>query len=113
MARSVESSRPILSGVNHNRYSTYSNGTVTTASSTISSCFNDIENGLRRLDDVRLSKQRFEPSAEKTDMIAKLALGAKLERALKRRMSGQDAEFKGVAPLMKVFTLNEKSAISA
>jgi len=31
---------------------------------------------------------------EKTDDMSKLALGAKLERALGRRMSGQDAVFR-------------------
>jgi len=114
MARSVESSRPILSGVKHNRYSTYSHaGTITTQSSTISSAFNDIENGLRRLDDVRLSKQRFEASEEKTDMFAKLALGAKLERALRWRMSGQDAEHKGKMDLVQMLSVNEKAPISA
>lgn len=31
---------------------------------------------------------------EKTENMSKLALGAKLERALGRRMGGQDAEFR-------------------
>ena len=31
------------------------------------------------------------PSAQKTEDLSKLALGAKLERALGRRMGGQDA----------------------
>ncbi|RPA74706.1 hypothetical protein BJ508DRAFT_184299, partial [Ascobolus immersus RN42] len=88
---------------------TYSQQTQT---STISTAFNDIENGLRRLDDVRLSKQRFEASEEKTDMFAKLALGAKLERALRWRMSGQDAEYKGKMDLVQMLSLNEKAPIS-
>jgi hypothetical protein len=105
---------PPQSGVNHNRYSTYSHsGSVKTQTSTISTAFNDIENGLRRLDDARLSKQRFEATEEKADMFAKLALGAKLERALRWRMSGQDAEYKGKLGLVQMLSLNEKAPISA
>lgn len=40
---------------------------------------------------MRLDKQRYVQSAEKTDDFSKLALGAKLQRALDRRMTGQDA----------------------
>lgn len=35
--------------------------------------------------------QRFVPTDEKSDNLNKLALGAKVERALGRRMSSQDA----------------------
>lgn len=38
-----------------------------------------------------LSQQRVTLSDEKTANMNKLALGAKLDRALERRMSGQDA----------------------
>jgi len=38
-----------------------------------------------------LSKQRVILSEEKTANLSKLALGAKLDRALDRRMTGQDA----------------------
>lgn len=38
-----------------------------------------------------LSQQRVVLDEEKTAYFKKLALGAKLERALDRRMSGQDA----------------------
>ncbi|PNS15336.1 hypothetical protein CAC42_2671 [Sphaceloma murrayae] len=47
-----------------------------------------------RMSDQRLEKQRFVPSDKKDDEISTNALGAKLERALGRRMSGQDAVFK-------------------
>ncbi|PSN70436.1 hypothetical protein BS50DRAFT_571664 [Corynespora cassiicola Philippines] len=47
--------------------------------------------GFERLEDKRLVQQRYLLSSEKTDDMSKLALGAKLERALGRRMSGQDA----------------------
>jgi hypothetical protein len=50
--------------------------------------------GFDRLEDKRLVQQRYTPSNEKTDDMSKLALGAKLDRALARRMSSQDAVFR-------------------
>jgi hypothetical protein len=50
--------------------------------------------GFHRLEDQRLVQQRFALSNEKTDDMSKLALGAKLDRALGRRMSSQDAVFR-------------------
>jgi hypothetical protein len=50
--------------------------------------------GFDRLEDKRLVQQRYALSSEKTDDMSKLALGAKLDRALSRRMSGQDAVFR-------------------
>ena len=47
--------------------------------------------GLERLESKRLQQQRYTASTEKTDELSKLALGAKLERALERRMTSQDA----------------------
>lgn len=49
---------------------------------------------LERMQDERLDKQRYVMSNNKTDEVSKLALGAKVERALARRMTGQDATFK-------------------
>ncbi|KAF8422376.1 hypothetical protein EV426DRAFT_166277 [Tirmania nivea] len=89
MPRSLESSMPILV----NRSTTYSY----TPSTTNSICSADelrlaeIESQLKRLEDSRMQKQRFIPSEKKSELISKLALGAKLDRALRRRMSGQDA----------------------
>jgi hypothetical protein len=51
----------------------------------------DIEEGLEKLDDKKLASQRFVLSQERSENLSKLALGAKLERALGRRMGGQDA----------------------
>lgn len=51
----------------------------------------DIEDGLEKLDNKKLASQRFVPSKEKSENLSKLALGAKLERALGRRMGSQDA----------------------
>ena len=50
--------------------------------------------GFDRLEDKRLVQQRYALSSEKTDDMSKLALGAKLDRALARRMSSQDAVFR-------------------
>ena len=61
----------------------------------------DIEDGLEKLDNKKLASQRFVPSQEKSENLSKLALGAKLERALGRRMGSQDAVMrvkKAVAP---------------
>lgn len=50
-----------------------------------------IATGLDRMENKALASQRVMLSEEKTDNMKKLALGAKLERALDRRMSSQDA----------------------
>lgn len=50
--------------------------------------------GLDRLENKRLQQQRYQPTAEKTDHLSKLALGAKVERALGRRMTDQDAQMR-------------------
>lgn len=50
-----------------------------------------LHEGFERLENKPLTKQRFVPTAEKSDNLNKLALGAKVERALGRRMTGQDA----------------------
>jgi len=59
--------------------------------------------GLERLENKPLQAQRFVPTAEKSDNLNKLALGAKVERALGRRMTSQDA-------VMRKPVLNEKAA---
>ncbi|KAL6715613.1 hypothetical protein ACLMJK_006574 [Lecanora helva] len=50
--------------------------------------------GFDRLEQKRLQQQRYTPTTEKTDSLSKLALGAKVERALDRRMTDQDAAFR-------------------
>ena len=47
--------------------------------------------GFDRLESKRLQQQRYDPTPEKSDNLSKLALGAKVERALERRMTDQDA----------------------
>lgn len=45
------------------------------------------------MQDERLERQRYVMSGNKSEEVSKLALGAKVERALARRMVGQDASF--------------------
>lgn len=52
-----------------------------------------LTSGLARLDQPKLQNQRYEVSEDKKEDMSKLALGAKLDRALGRRMVGQDASF--------------------
>ena len=80
------------------RFSTYSTApsianTVKTSltSDSAQQEIKDIEEGLDKLDNKKLASQRFVPSQEKSENLSKLALGAKLERALGRRMGSQDA----------------------
>ncbi|KPM34035.1 hypothetical protein AK830_g12534 [Neonectria ditissima] len=90
------------------RFSTYSMApsftpTVQTSDSAHAE-IRDIAVGLDRMENKALASQRVILTEEKTDNMSKLALGAKLERALDRRMSGQDAVMR---PRGKSF-LNEK-----
>jgi hypothetical protein len=43
--------------------------------------------------DTRLDRQRYVLSGDKVEELGKIALGAKVERALARRLVGQDAIF--------------------
>ena len=56
---------------------------------------------VNRLENKRLQQQRYVPSREKTESLSQLALQAKLERALDRRMTGQDAVLRPKALLEK------------
>lgn len=50
----------------------------------------DLTSGLERLENKNLAQQRFVPSESKRDVMSKISLGAKVERALSRRMANQD-----------------------
>jgi len=54
----------------------------------------DIEEGLDKLENKKLTNQRYVLTPKRSEDLSKLALGAKLERALGRRMGGQDAVMK-------------------
>lgn len=75
------------------RFSTYSMAapSLTPTSDSVQAEIRDIAIGLDRMENKALSSQRVVLSDEKTDRLSQLALGAKLERALERRMSSQDA----------------------
>jgi len=88
MPHSLESSRPMIPKRDTLRLSTYSDPSIAGSEK---AAFFEIEDGLRRMEDRRLMNQRFVPSEQKSEMISKLALGAKLERALRWRMDKQDA----------------------
>lgn len=68
-------------------------GTVQTTNSAHEE-IQDIGNGLRRMDNEALSKQRVVLSEDKAAFLNTLALGAKLERALDHRMTNQDAQMR-------------------
>ncbi|KAI1908009.1 hypothetical protein LOZ53_004626 [Ophidiomyces ophidiicola] len=83
----------VASQRNSQRFSTISDNTIS-STMTSDSRLNEIRElgeSLERLENKRLNQQRFVPTAEKTDDLSKLALGAKVERALRRRMTSQDA----------------------
>ena len=50
-----------------------------------------LADGFNRLEVPSLDKQRFLPSQSKADDMSTRAIGAKLEKALDRRLSKQDA----------------------
>ena len=52
------------------------------------------KSGVDRMESKRLQDQRYVPSSEKDDMMDKLALAGKVSKALDRRFSSQDAEWK-------------------
>ncbi|KAI9886747.1 MAG: Cytosolic iron-sulfur protein assembly protein [Watsoniomyces obsoletus] len=110
MGRSLasESARPMLAGstsskgTDSQRASIYSDApslarsdataqTNTSSNDPVIAEFKYYTDGLDRLENQRLQQQRYVPSREKTETISQLALQAKLERALGRRMTGQDA----------------------
>jgi len=98
-----------------NRYSTYSMAPTLAPSVTVSIShdmvqqeINDITEGLDKLENKKLASQRFVPSKEKSENLSKLALGAKLERALDRRMYGQDAVMRKKVVSEKQVVDNEK-----
>ncbi|KAK2807550.1 hypothetical protein FQN50_005418 [Emmonsiellopsis sp. PD_5] len=107
--------KQVSSQRNSQRFSTISGaGSLALSDHTVSSSttgdsrlaeIKELGEGLERLENKRLSQQRFVPTPQKTDDLNKLALGAKVERALGRRMSSQDAVMR------KPATIDEKKAL--
>lgn len=73
------------------RYSTYSVTPTVNTTDSAHAEIGDIANGFERMENKALTQQRVTLSEKKTELMSKLALGAKVERALDRRMSSQDA----------------------
>lgn len=73
------------------RYSTYSVAPTVRTTDSAQNEIGDIAEGFQRMENKALSSQRVTLSEKKTEHMSKLALGAKVERALDRRMSSQDA----------------------
>ncbi|KAI0392830.1 hypothetical protein F5Y17DRAFT_338023 [Xylariaceae sp. FL0594] len=95
MPTSLDSSRPIMapslvSPRASLRLSTYSTA-APSLNDSAAVVIRNIESKLARMENKALAKQRVLLSEEKTAYLSKLALGAKLDRALDRRMTGQDA----------------------
>ncbi|KIW56215.1 hypothetical protein PV05_04893 [Exophiala xenobiotica] len=133
--RSLESERHIMapsvtSKRTSKRYSTYSaspsfatttsNYSTTLASANVASPetgmaeIRQLTQGLDRLENKHLQQQRFVPSQKKADDLSKLSLGAKVERALGRRMSDQDAVFRVKRPIAKAvnsFSIIDEKAV--
>ncbi|KAF2212236.1 hypothetical protein CERZMDRAFT_41845 [Cercospora zeae-maydis SCOH1-5] len=75
----------------------------------------DIKNFADHLDrmcDARLAdKQRYRLSNDKSEDMGKIALGARLERALSRRMVGQDAVLRPKKAVARSNPVDEKRAL--
>lgn len=98
------------------RFSTYSASPSFNSINTATSDFGmqeikQLSQGLQRLENKPLSEQRFVPSEAKKDTMSKVSLGAKVERALSRRLSNQDYIRK--EPAVKRGELSEKKAVAA
>ncbi|KAK4157545.1 hypothetical protein C8A00DRAFT_40120 [Chaetomidium leptoderma] len=98
MPTSLDSSRPIMAPSTRAsvRYSAYSMNAPSLSPTVLSTDsvtaeIRPIVDGLERLKNPHLADQRVFLNEEKTTTLAKLALSAKLERALGRRMTSQDA----------------------
>ncbi|KAM7218266.1 hypothetical protein V8F06_006329 [Rhypophila decipiens] len=94
------------------RFSTYSMSPsvapTTGTSDSATAEIRDIEKGLDRMENKALTDQRVVLSEEKSEKLSKLALGAKLERALDRRMTSQDAVMRKKKPSVSGVEPNEK-----
>ena len=76
--------------------------TTTSSNDPVVAEFKYYTDGLDRMENKRLQQQRYVPSREKSESLSQLALQAKLERALGRRMTGQDAVLRPKVVLEKV-----------
>jgi len=82
---------------------------TTGTSDSVAAEIRDIEKNLDRMENKALAEQRVELSEEKSANLSKLALGAKLERALDRRMSSQDAVMRKKPSVTVVLSEKQKA----
>ncbi|EAA29304.1 hypothetical protein GE21DRAFT_6911 [Neurospora crassa] len=121
---SADSSRPMMAPTTQNRASVRLSRAASMAPS-VAPTFSttdtavaqivDIGKGLERMENKALTQQRVQLSEEKSVNLQKLALGAKLERALDRRMSGQDAVMRPRKPTITAASsvISEKERVEA
>ncbi|KAM0136744.1 hypothetical protein ACHAP3_004493 [Botrytis cinerea] len=100
-----------------NRFSTYSQAISVETTDSAQEEITAIEEGFDKLHNKKLESQRCDLTTEKRDNMGKLALGAKLERALGRRMGSQDAIMRKKSPSQSsaespTISMNEKAALS-
>ncbi|KAF5873493.1 uncharacterized protein Bfra_004954 [Botrytis fragariae] len=120
MVASLDSSRPIMApsvSSKGNRFSTYSQAISVETTDSAREEITAIEEGFDKLHNKKLESQRCDLTTEKRDNMGKLALGAKLERALGRRMGSQDAVMRKKSPSQSsaespTLSMNEKTALS-
>ena len=91
------------------RYSTYSMTPTVATGDSATAEIQDIGKGLDRMENKALAEQRVVLSDEKVANLSKLALGAKLDRALGRRMSSQDAVMRTRKPTLTRMSEKEKA----
>ncbi|TGO21850.1 hypothetical protein BPAE_0196g00020 [Botrytis paeoniae] len=120
MVASLDSSRPIMApsvSSKGNRFSTYSQAISVETTDSAREEITAIEEGFDKLHNKKLESQRCDLTTEKRDNMGKLALGAKLERALGRRMGSQDAVMRKKSPSQSsaespTLSMNEKTVLS-
>lgn len=120
MVASIDSSRPIMApsvSSKSNRFSTYSQAISVETTDSAREEFIAIEEGFDKLHNKELESQRCDLTTEQRDNMGKLALGAKLERALGRRMGSQDAVMRKKSPSQSSADspsspMNEKAHVS-
>ncbi|KAK9322336.1 hypothetical protein V1517DRAFT_139949 [Lipomyces orientalis] len=86
-AKILDDSFSTLLSISSSSSSTTTSAVVPADKATILSSIADV---LNRMESKPLMDQRYQPSAEKIDTFNNLALIAKIERALGRRLSSQD-----------------------
>ncbi|KAF7948504.1 uncharacterized protein EAE97_003915 [Botrytis byssoidea] len=120
MVASLDSARPIMApsvSSKANRFSTYSQAISVETTDSAREEITAIEEGFDKLHNKKLESQRCDLTTEKRDNMGKLALGAKLERALGRRMGSQDAVMRKKSPSQSsaespTLSMNEKTGLS-